>query len=134
MAGWQKDPGKLQGKTGVTYLIAMNENCAKNPPTNGDLDKWKSELGFEGIQLTDPLRSVYTDYAQANGCAHSAPGGPGCSNAVTVVIDKKMKIRHFGATYKCGAGNGNSCGKPGKINNASCQDEVLTLINQLLAE
>lgn len=112
----------------------MNENCTKNPPTANDLNKWQSELGFQGIMLTDPLRSVYTDYANANGCAPSSPGGPGCSNAVTVVIDKKMKIRHFGRTYLCGKGDGNTCGKPGQINDASCQDEVLTLINQLLVE
>lgn len=112
----------------------MNENCSRNPPSASDLDRWPSELGFQAVLMADPLRTVYSDYATANGCANSPPGGPGCSNAVTVIIDKHMRIRYFGRTYICGTGSGNQCGSPGVINDPTCQRAALDVMLQALSE
>ena len=118
----------------IVYLVAMNENCTRQPPAPSDLDRWQTELGFDAQMLTDPLRDVYGDYADANGCAPGSPGSDGCSNAVTVVIDKTMRIRHFGSTYLCGTGAGNSCGGSGQFGDVGCLDETLTLLQDLAAE
>ncbi len=113
----------------------MNEDCDRNPPTSSDLDRWQDELGFEATLMTDPLRDVYSAYADANGCASGGgPGGDGCSNAVTIIIDKQMRIRHFGSTYACGTGMGNTCGGVGDPGDQECLDEVLDVLLELAAE
>ena len=135
MAAWQDDPAALLGATQIDYLVAMNEDCDRNPPSPSDLDRWQSELGFDATMMTDPLRDVYGDYADANGCESGmGPGGDGCSNAVTIIIDKHMRIRHFGSTYECGTGSGNMCGESGSVGDAMCIEEVLILLQELLEE
>lgn len=115
----------------------MTENCDKQPATASELSDWQSELQFDAVLMTDPARTVYQQYADANGCeAGGGVGGPGCSNAVSVIIDKEMRIRHFGTTYACGNGEGSSCGETPNISSdtAMCIDETLTEILELLAE
>ncbi len=136
MGEWQKDPNALQGNDDIVYLVAMTENCASSPATAGELAPWQAELDFDAVLMTDPLRDVYNAYADANNCEPTSPGGPGCSNAVTVLIDKEMRIRHFGATYECGTGEGSRCGEAANISEqtAQCLDEALVTMQALLAE
>jgi hypothetical protein len=133
---WQRDPAALQNETDVAYLVAMTENCSRQPASASELAPWATELKFTAVLLTDPAREVYNAYAQANNCQHSSPGGPGCSNAVTVIIDKTMRVRYFGTTYQCGVGDGSRCGSPANIpdSTAQCLAGVLTEIKKLLAE
>ena len=134
MGEWQRGP--LQGEEDIAYLVAMTENCSSQSATADELPAWQSELMFDAVLMTDPVREVYQQYADANGCEDSPPGGPGCSNAVSVLIDKQMRIRHFGTTYACGTGEGSQCGEYPMISadTAACIDETLTEIQALLAE
>ncbi len=109
----------------------MNENCDAQVPTPANLDRWQEELGFTGTLLTDPAREVYSAYADANSCGS---GPTGCSNAVSVLIDRTMTIRHFGSTYACGRGDGNMCGMGGVQNDPDCVAGMLEQIEDLLAE
>jgi hypothetical protein len=124
------------GEQEIAYLVAMTENCNSQPATADELPDWQMELDFEAVVMTDPVREVYQQYADANGCEDTPPGGPGCSNAVSVLIDKQMRIRHFGPTYACGTGEGSQCGLYPNISDttAMCIDETLTEIQALLAE
>ena len=132
MASWQDDPDALAGhEEDIVYLVAMNENCDAGVPTASNLDRWQDELGFDAIMLTDPLREIYDAFVKANDCQ---PGMMGCSNAVTALIDKNMRIRHFGSTYACGRGDGNSCGNEGVENDPECIEQELDQILALLAE
>ena len=126
----------LAGQPDVEFLVAMTENCNSQPATAAELPDWQSELNFDAVLMTDPGRDVYTDYAVANNCmSGGGVGGPGCSNAVSVIIDKQMVIRHFGTTYECGRGEG-SCGSTPEIpdETAECLDQTLNLMLDLLAE
>ena len=119
----------------IAYLIAMTENCDRQPATASELPDWQSELNFDGVLMTDPGRTVYNQYADANNCGMGG-GGMGCTNAVSVLIDKQMVVRHFGSTYECGMGDGSMCGSPATITeeSAMCLDESLQLVLDLLAE
>ncbi len=115
----------------------MTENCSDLPATADELADWQSELDFEAITVTDPARDVWQAYADANGCeAGGGVGGPGCSNAVTVLIDRQMQIRHFGTTYSCGTGDGSSCGESAMISDETAEclqgtlDELLVLLDE----
>lgn len=121
----------------MAYLVGMTENCNSQPATASELPDWQSELNFEGVLMTDPARAVYNQYALANNCMMGGGvGGPGCSNAVSVLIDKQMRVRHFGTTYACGAGEGSSCGGATNISDetAMCIDETLAEILTMLDE
>ena len=134
MGEWQRN--ELAGEEDIVYLIAMTENCASSPAAPSELADWQAELDFEAILMTDPAREVWDAYAEANDCGPTPVGGPGCSNAVTVLIDKQMRIRQFGETYSCGTGDGSSCGSPANIppDTAECLNETLVEIQNLLAE
>lgn len=114
----------------------MTENCSRQPAVRTELARWAQELNFTGILVTDPVRKVYNAYAQANNCQHSSPGGPGCSNAVTVMIDKTMRVRYFGRTYLCGTGGGSRCRQAANIPSQTrqCLQGALTEMKKLLAE
>lgn len=121
----------------MVYLVAMTENCDGQPATGSELADWQAELGFEGVLVTDPAREVFDAYAEANACeAGGGPGGDGCSNAITVLIDKQMRVRYFGSTYTCGTGEGNACGEDAMISSdtAACLqgtlDEMLALLEE----
>lgn len=134
MGDWQRDAQALQDQEGIVYLVAMTENCDGQPATAAELPDWQSELNFEAVLMTDPGRDVWSAYADANGCENSPPGGDGCSNAVTVLIDRQMQVRYFGATYNCGTGDGSQCGETATISDETAQclqgtlDEVLALL------
>lgn len=115
----------------------MTENCDGQPATGDELADWQAELDFEAVLMTDPAREVYDGYADANNCeAGGGVGGPGCSNAVTVLIDRQMRVRYFGSTYECGAGDGSSCGETAMISpdTAECLqgslDQMLALLDE----
>ena len=135
MGEWQRD--ELAGEDDIVYLTAMTENCGGAPASASELEPWQAELNFESVLLTDPAREIYNAYAEANDCQMGGgPGGPGCSNAVTVLIDKNMVVRYFGRTYECGTGDGSTCGGPANIppETAQCLDAALTDIQSLLSE
>ena len=136
MGEWQRDAKALKNQTEIVYLLAMTENCKSQPARSTELAPWAAELKFTGVLMTDPVRKVYNSYANANNCTKSGPGGPGCSNAVTVLIDKKMRVRYFGATYKCGTGDGSRCGSAANLPSSTrqCLAGALTEIKKLLAE
>ena len=137
MGEWQRNPEALQGEEDIAYLIGMTENCTRQPATASELPDWQSELDFEAVLMTDPARMVYGAYADANDCPDGGGvGGPGCTNAVSVIIDKQMRVREFGTTYACGSGDGSSCGGPATISEstAACIDETLVTLKELLAE
>lgn len=124
------------GRDDIVYLVAMTENCSGQPATGRELADWQSELEFEGVLITDPARDVYNAYADANDCEPTMPGGPGCSNAVTVLIDRDMRVRYFGSTYTCGTGEGSQCGDSAMISTetAECLGQTLEEILALLDE
>jgi len=95
LGNWQNG-GALDGLD-IVYLIAMQNGGATigsdAPPTVAALEQWVQELDFTATHLLlDPDWSVLNRYWDAN------PGGT-YSQAVTVIIDKKMKIRRVGDTY-----------------------------------
>ena len=84
-------------------------------------------LGSESSETASRIREVYDAYVEANDCPTGSGPGSGCSNAVTVLIDRQMRIRQFGATYECGFGLGNYCGVAGMQSNpvhARCHADV----------
>ncbi|MCA9664138.1 MAG: hypothetical protein KC503_01075 [Myxococcales bacterium] len=136
MGEWQKDPTALLGHNDIVYIVAMTENCQRQPASASELAPWASELAFDAVLVTDPVRQVYNAYASANNCQPSAPGGPGCSNAVTVIIDKTMRVRYFGRTYLCGTGENSRCGEAPNISASTkqCLQGALGEMQKLLAE
>lgn len=115
----------------------MTENCSDQPAVAGDLANWQAELDFEAVLMTDPGRDIWTAFAEANDCElGGGVGGPGCSNAVTVLIDREMRIRHFGTTYACGAGEGSNCGESAMISSETAEclqgalDEIVALVDE----
>lgn len=124
------------GRDDIVYLVAMTENCDGQPATGSELADWQAELDFEGVLTTDPARDVYNVYADANDCEPTAPGGPGCSNSVVVLIDRDMRVRYFGSTYTCGTGEGSQCGDSAMISieTAECLGQTLDEILALLDE
>jgi len=84
----------LAGETDIVYVISMHENAERQVPTPANLERWQDELNFAGdIMLLDYEREVIDGYIDAN-------PGPRYTQAVTVFIDRHMRIRKVGATYE----------------------------------
>ena len=91
MAEWQNN--ELAGQTGIAYVVSMHENLERQDPVPENLDRWKSEIGFNAhAAVLDYGRAVIDAYIEAN-------PGPRYTEAVTVIIDKNMRIRRVGGTY-----------------------------------
>ncbi len=91
MGAWQKN--ELKDAEDIVYLIAMHADKQKNPPSSFALDRWQEELDFFGDEmLLDYGRKVMDAYMDAN-------PGPKYTQAVTVILDRNLKIRRVGSTY-----------------------------------
>ena len=74
--------------------MAMHADQDKGPPTALALDRWQEELDFYGTaMMLDFDREVLDDYIDAN-------PGPKYTQAITLIIDKHMRIRRVGSTYE----------------------------------
>ena len=72
----------------------MHANMQKQTPTATDLGTWQTELDFYGDEmLLDYGRVVMDSYMDAN-------PGPKYTQAVTVIIDRDLRIRYVGGTYE----------------------------------
>lgn len=92
MGEWQKN--ELAGEEDIVYLVAMHANTQKQTPTSTDLAIWQMELDFFGDEmLLDYDRVVMDSYMDAN-------PGPKYTQAVTVIIDRDLRIRYVGGTYE----------------------------------
>jgi hypothetical protein len=91
LAEWQNQ--QLAGLDDIAYLVAMNEDVDGDEPDGDDLSRWRQHHGFEAdALLLDPDWLVMDSYAEAN-------AGQTYTQAITVIIDKQMRIRHVGGTY-----------------------------------
>lgn len=91
MAEWQD--AELAGFDDIAYVVAMHADTDNGPADPEDLELWQTYHGFEAdALLMDNGRNVIDGYIDAN-------PGPTYTEAVTVIIDKEMRIRHVGGTY-----------------------------------
>jgi hypothetical protein len=101
LAEWQKN--ELAGLPQIAYVVAMTEDGNKKYPEPNDAIAWKNELGFASdALLLDPdvtpegmkiPAAVMSQYVAAN-------PGPKYTEAITVILDKEMRIRKVGGTYE----------------------------------
>jgi hypothetical protein len=92
LGDWQRN--ELAGASDLAVLVAMHENKDKQPPVPANLDRWQAELDFSAdAMLLDYGRVVIDAYMDAN-------PGPRYTQAITVFIDKHMRIRYVGGTYE----------------------------------
>ena len=108
MAEWQN--AELAGETDVSYLIASHADVNRDTVEGSEIEAWPVQHGFSyDALLLDNGRNIIDRYVDAN-------PGPNYTEAVTVIIDKQMRIRHVGGTYE------------------EANDDNLELILELLAE
>lgn len=71
----------------------MYEDRDFNPADAGDLARWRAQLAFEAdAMLIDPGRALMDRYVAAN-------PGPLYTQAITVLLDRALRIRFVGGTY-----------------------------------
>lgn len=91
MAEWQND--ELAGEQGVAYLIASHADVNRDTVEANEIELWPQQHGFSyDALLLDNGRNIIDRYVDAN-------PGQTYTEAVTVIIDKEMRIRHVGGTY-----------------------------------
>ncbi len=94
MGSWQRD--QLADETDIAYLISMHENKWFDTPRPRDMAEWADALSFEADAfLLDPGRDIIDAYVGANPDRRF-------TEAVTVVIDRNLRIRFVGGTYDTG--------------------------------
>ena len=108
MGEWQD--GELASEEDVAFLIAAHADVNRDSVEAEEIEAWPVQHGFDyDALLLDNGRIIMDRYIDAN-------PGQTYTQAVTVIIDKNMRIRHVGGTYD------------------EANDENLDLILELLAE
>ncbi len=85
LAEWQQN--ELQNEEDFVVMVAMTESNDMVEPTADDLNTWETELGLDCTMLGDPGWAVMEAYIEANPDVT-------INNAVTVILDRSMTIRH----------------------------------------
>jgi len=91
LAEWQNE--ELAGETGIAYLIGSHADVNRQTVEANEIEMWPVQHGFSyDALLLDNGRNIIDRYVAAN-------PGQTYTEAVTVIIDKQMRIRHVGGTY-----------------------------------
>jgi hypothetical protein len=91
LAEWQQD--ELKDAEPIAYLIAAHADGQGNSVEADEIELWPQQHGFYAdALLLDNGQTVMNRYVEAN-------PGQTYTQAVTVFLDKTMRIRKVGGTY-----------------------------------
>ena len=92
MAEWQQN--ELAGVEDIAYIVGSHADVNRGSVEGNEILQWPEQHGFYADALVlDNGRNIIDMYIDAN-------PGPTYTEAVTVVIDKQMRIRKVGGTYE----------------------------------